>query len=108
MTKKDFILKLRRSLAGGLDSAGISEVASYYEEYIEIQVRKGQEEGQAVALLGDPALLAKSILNAEYDKKPRFNDITFFTYGIKLKSICMDFLERFRSEVKNRAGKYHK
>ncbi|MDE7006798.1 MAG: DUF1700 domain-containing protein, partial [Lachnospiraceae bacterium] len=68
MTKNDFILKLRRSLAGKLGSGEISEAASYYEEYIEIQVRKGQKEEQVVELLGDPVLFAKSILNAEYDK----------------------------------------
>lgn len=91
MTKNDFILKLRRSLAGKLGSEEISEAASYYEEYIEIHVRKGQKEEQVVELLGDPALLAKSILNAEYDKKLRLNDTTLFSLGTKLKSVCAAF-----------------
>lgn len=100
MTKKDFILQLRRSLSGKLGSTEINEIAAYYEEYIEIQVRKGQEEQQVTALLGDPVLLAKSIFNAEYNKKPRLNDTTFFSLGIRVKSVCMDLGNRLGKKVK--------
>lgn len=106
MTKKDFILQLRRSLSGKLGSAEISEIAAYYEEYIEIQVRKGQGEEQVMALLGEPALLAKSILNAENDKKRRFNDTTFFSLGIRLKSVCMDLGSRIGKIARDWVEKY--
>ena len=98
MTKNDFILKLRRSLAGKLGSEEISEAASYYEEYIEIHVRKGQKE----------ALLAKSILNAEYDKKLRLNDTTLFSLGTKLKSVCAAFLGQLGSRAQSWIEKFHK
>lgn len=71
MTKKDFIIRLRRALSGKLNGTEIAEHASYYEEYIEIQVRKGKEEWQVTEELGDPALLAKSILSAEQDGRAR-------------------------------------
>lgn len=89
MTKKEFIQQLRRSLSGKLDSAQISEHAAYYEEYIEVLVRKGQEEEMAVEGLGNPSLLAKSILSADHDSKIRFNSTTLLSLGIRLKSLCL-------------------
>lgn len=100
MTKKDFITKLRRALAGKLDGAKITEHASYYEEYIEIQVRKGKEEWQVTEELGEPSLLAKSILNAEKDGNSRFNEIKLFAFGTHVKSICMNLAQR----IKKKAG----
>lgn len=101
MTKNDFLLQLRRSLSGKMGSAEINELAAYYEEYIEIQVRKGEEEQRVITDLGEPALLVKSILNAEYNKKPRFNDTTFFSFGTRVKSICMDYGNKISKKVKD-------
>lgn len=89
MTKKEFIQQLRRSLSGRLDSTVISEHAEYYEEYIEILVRKGQEEEKVVEELGSPALLAKSILNADYDSRHRFNNTTLLSLGTRMRSLCL-------------------
>ena len=88
MTKNEFVKQLRRSLSGKLDSAKISELAGYYEEYIEVLVRKGKEEEQVVDELGNPALIAKSILSAEYDRKPRLNQTTLLSLGMRVKSLC--------------------
>lgn len=106
MTKKDFLLQLQRSLSGKLGSAEISEIAAYYEEYIDIQVRKGQEEQQVTELLGDPALLAKSILNAEHDKKLRFNGTAFFALSTRVKSVCLDLGSKLGKQAKNWMEKY--
>ena len=38
---------------------------NYYQEYFEIQVRSGKSEQEILEQLGDPRLLAKSILQAE-------------------------------------------
>ena len=101
MTKRDFITKLRRALAGKLDGAKIAEHASYYEEYIEIQVRKGKEEWQVTEELGDPALLAKSILNAEQDGGSRLNETKLFALGMHVKSVCLDLGRKMRQKAKN-------
>lgn len=101
MTKKDFITKLRRALAGKIDSTKIAEHASYYEEYIEIRVRKGNEERQVTEELGDPALLAKSILNAEQDRGSRFNETKFFALGMHVKSVCLNLSRKVRQKAKN-------
>lgn len=101
MTKKDFIIKLRRALSGKLDGRVVAEHASYYEEYIEIQVRKGKEEWQVTEELGDPALLAKSILNAERDSRSHLNETKLFALGMHAKSICLDLSHRMKQKAKD-------
>lgn len=101
MIKKDFITKLRRALASKLDSAKIAEHASYYEEYIEIQVRKGKEEWQVTEELGDPALLAKSILNAERDGGSHLNETRLLALGMHIKSVCLDLGQKIKQRARD-------
>ena len=101
MTKKDFITKLRRALSGKLDSAKIAEHASYYEEYIEIQVRKGREEWQVTEELGDPVLLVKSILNAEQDGNSHLNETKLLALGMHVKSVYLDLSQKMIQKAKD-------
>lgn len=64
MNKIEFIEKLQRTLAGGLDSAQVAENVRYYQEYIESEMQKGNTEEAVLSQLGDPRLLAKSIIEA--------------------------------------------
>lgn len=64
MDKREFIDRLQRSLAGGLNSSQVAENVRYYEEYIDAEIRKGRSEAEVLAQLGDPRLLAKSIIEA--------------------------------------------
>lgn len=61
----EFLEKLRQSLAGRIDSGTLQDTMNYYQEYFEIQVRSGKSEQEILEQLGDPRLLAKSILQAE-------------------------------------------
>lgn len=64
MNKAEFIEKLQRALAGGLNSSQVADNVRYYQEYIDSEVRKGRSEEEVLAQLGDPRLLAKSIIEA--------------------------------------------
>lgn len=64
MEKKEFIEKLQRALAGGLGSSLVAENVRYYQDYIESEIRKGRSEQEVLEQLGDPRLLAKSIIEA--------------------------------------------
>lgn len=64
MDKKEFIEKLQRALASGLSSSQVAENVRYYQEYLESEIRKGRTEAEVLAQLGDPRLLAKSIIEA--------------------------------------------
>ncbi len=56
--------KLQRALAGGLNSSQVTENVRYYQEYIDTEIRKGRSESEILTALGDPRLLAKSIIEA--------------------------------------------
>lgn len=64
MGKQEFIDRLRMSLSGKVSSRLVEENISYYEEYINTQMRMGTSEEQVLAALGDPRLIAKSIITA--------------------------------------------
>ena len=64
MDRVEFIDKLQRALAGGLNSGQVAENVRYYQEYIDSEIRKGRSEADVMAQLGDPRLLAKSIIEA--------------------------------------------
>lgn len=64
MTRTEFMDSLRRALAGSLTSSTVNENMRYYEEYFDMQIRSGQSEEEVVKSLGDPRLLAKTIIEA--------------------------------------------
>lgn len=64
MNKTEFIEKLQRALAGGLNSSQVAENVTYYQEYIDSEIRKGRREEEVMQQLGDPRLLSKSIIEA--------------------------------------------
>ncbi len=64
MDRTEFIERLQRALAGGLGSGLVAENVRYYQEYIDSEIRKGKSEEEVLSMLGDPRLLAKSIIEA--------------------------------------------
>lgn len=87
MTKKEFLNGLWRALAGKMESEEVQKHVDYYQEYIEIQVRKGMTEEQVIEELGTPSLIAKSILTATGDSGAHLDDITFYSALTRLKSV---------------------
>lgn len=64
MNKQEFIDGLRVALSGKISARLVEENVSYYEEYINSQIRMGSSEKNVLAGLGDPRLIAKSIITA--------------------------------------------
>ena len=58
MTKQEFLEKLRLALNGRVSPAQLMENLSYYEDYINTEIRKGKGEEEVLAGLGDPRLIA--------------------------------------------------
>ena len=69
MTRQEFIEGLGRALSGKLDANRLNEIIKYYEDFIMAEVRKGKSEEEVLQQLGDPRLIAKSILAAETNAK---------------------------------------
>lgn len=90
MTKQEFISVLQKSLGGKVSSREIAVQTDYYNEYIETQIRLGRTEADVLQELGDPRLIAKSIIAAsdsasdeirpgreeETDRRKRFFKVT--------------------------------
>ena len=65
MTKQDFLDGLRRSLSAGLEPEQINEHIRYYSDYIDSRIRMGISEEEVMASLGEPRLIAKTLLGME-------------------------------------------
>lgn len=64
MDRQEFISILRTALTGKVPATTVEDNVRYYEEYIEIQIRQGKSEDEILAALGDPRLLAKTVIEA--------------------------------------------
>ena len=62
MNKGIFLERLRVSLSGKVSAAVVEENVAYYEDYINTQMRMGNSEEAVLNTLGDPRLLAKTIV----------------------------------------------
>lgn len=67
MTKQEFIDRLRAALNGRIPTAKVSDTINYYEDYINTEIRKGRSEDEVLASLGDPRLIAKTIIQTSSD-----------------------------------------
>lgn len=65
MTKQEFLDGLRRSLSGGLEAREINEHIQYYSDYIDSRIRAGSSEEEIMSSLGEPRLIAKTLLGME-------------------------------------------
>lgn len=68
MNKLEFVDRLKVSLSGKVSPALVEENARYYEDYINTQIRLGKPEENVLEELGDPRLIARSIVAAKSDK----------------------------------------
>ena len=61
MTKQEFLETMRMSLNGKVSSSLVMENLRYYEDYINVEIRKGRDESEVLNELGDPRLIARTI-----------------------------------------------
>lgn len=64
MNRQDFLNVLRAALGSELSAAAVEENVKYYEEYINAQIRMGKSEEEVLNMLGNPKLIARSIIEA--------------------------------------------
>lgn len=64
MGKQEFLDKLRAALSGNVSAKLVEENVAYYADYINAQIRVGRSEDSVLSSLGDPRLIAKSIITA--------------------------------------------
>lgn len=93
MSKAEFLDGLGKSLEGKVDAREYRSQMEYYSSYISKEVASGRSEEEVVGELGDPRLIAKTIVqtysmkdnpinrqyrekgyNEAYDKEENYND----------------------------------
>ena len=67
MSREEFLAGLRQALALEVSERVVQDNLSYYADYIEEECRKGRTEGEVLEELGDPRLLARTIISASSD-----------------------------------------
>jgi hypothetical protein len=77
MSKFEFINTLKEALEGEVAQAVIDENLSYYRHYIDEEIRKGKSETEVLQQLGDPRLIAKTII----DTSSMANSSRTYTYS---------------------------
>lgn len=64
MTRVEFLKELRAALENNLSGRVVQENVAYYEQYISEEVQGGRSEEEVLQLLGDPWILARTIIDA--------------------------------------------
>lgn len=65
MEKQEFLDKLRLALNGKVAPETVADTVNYYEEYINTEVRMGRSEEDVMTSLGDPRLIARTIVETK-------------------------------------------
>ena len=84
MTREMFLKELRIALEGQIPQSEVNEQLRYYENYIMEESRKGKTQEQVITELGNPRLIAKTIIETssqtgdqrafEYEKEQQESD----------------------------------
>ena len=67
MNRTEFLETLRSQLAGQMHEGKVAAHVRYYEDYIQSQVRSGRSEQEVLSELGDPRLIARTLLDTDMD-----------------------------------------
>lgn len=62
MSKQEFLDRLKNALNGRVAPNQVQENINYYEDYINTQIRMGRKEQEVLDSLGDPRLIARTII----------------------------------------------
>ena len=63
MTKNEFMIKLQEALENDLDASAVRDNMNYYSNYIDDEIRKGRSEEDVLEELGDPWVIAQSVID---------------------------------------------
>lgn len=78
MSRQEFLQRLRESLLGEVPGNVIEENIRYYDEYINTEVRNGSSEDEVIASIGDPRLIAKTIMEANENAKESGSERSYY------------------------------
>lgn len=65
MSRREFLEILRSQLSGQMSQGKAAAHVRYYEDYIQSQVHNGRSEEELLAELGDPRLIARTLIDTD-------------------------------------------
>ena len=74
MNKQEFIDRLRAALNGKIPASQVDENIDYYNDYINMEIRKGRSEEDVMSSLGDPRLIARTIIQTNGTASGAYQD----------------------------------
>lgn len=80
MSRQEFLQRLRDTLTGEVPGNVIEENIRYYDEYIRTEAAKGQTEDEVTGAIGDPRLIAKTIMEATENAREGGRQSAYDTY----------------------------
>lgn len=63
MNKEEFLRGLQNALSGEVPPTVVRDNLRYYDDYIRTEVKQGKSESQVMDELGDPRLIARTIID---------------------------------------------
>ena len=82
MNKQDFIDRLRMALNGRVSPGLVMDNVNYYEDYINTEIRKGRTEEEVLESLGDPRLIARTIIQTNGgDNRSDYRNTVYGSYN---------------------------
>lgn len=82
MDRKEFLDILRGQLAGNMQEGKAAAHVRYYEDYIQSQVRGGRPEREVLEELGDPRLIAKTLIDTDDGSAQEdYGEYSSYAYG---------------------------
>ena len=82
MNRSEFLETLRSQLTGQMHEGKVAAHVRYYEDYIQAQVRGGRSEQEVLAELGDPRLIARTLLDTDPDTgQENYEEYSTYTDG---------------------------
>lgn len=103
MNRVEFLEGLNEALKGEVNSREYQDAIKYYSDYIEAKMREGMSEEEVISSLGNPRLIAKSILQAQ-ENKAKDSGRKEETYENKTTRTEFDLGKGFRA-TQNEDGK---
>lgn len=97
MDKNEFLDILRSQLSGQMPESQINTHIQYYRNYIEERMQSGNSESEVMRELGDPRLIARTLLDTEtganspYSNAGSSYEQTTDSERVKKKSFKLDF-----------------
>ncbi len=64
MTRAEFLESLRRALNGNMSAAAVEDNIQFYSSYFSSQTARGRSEADVLNELGDPRILARTLIDA--------------------------------------------